>query len=116
MSEEETKKIIDTIKQEEFPYALAIAKAYEKLEQENKKLKKYICKRNDCGGRLKENHKLTDSEVLVEFEHWFETTLENEKFCYLSTHGEDRYRYDIFKECLYKLQELKEGKNEKNND
>ena len=42
MSEEEIKEIIDKIKQEEFPYALAIAKAYEKLQQENKHLKEKL--------------------------------------------------------------------------
>lgn len=39
MSEEEAKKIIDNISKEEFPYALALAKAYERLEQENTNLK-----------------------------------------------------------------------------
>lgn len=39
MSDEEVRELVDTISKEEFPYALAIAKAYEKLEQENEKLK-----------------------------------------------------------------------------
>lgn len=53
-----------------------------------------------------------DTWILTEFEKWLETILENEKFCYLSPHGEDRYRYNIFKEVLDKLQELKGNKNE----
>ena len=63
------------------------------------------------------NHLKNDNEnckssfdILTEFKKWLEACLENEKFCYLSPHGKDRYRYDIFKECLDKLQELKEIK------
>ena len=62
----------------------------EQLQQENEELKKYCCKRNDCGGRLKENHKLTDSEVLTKFEKW----LENELFNKTQIH----FQYSLF--CL----------------
>ena len=160
MNEEEIKEIIDKIKQEEFPYALAIAKAYEKLQQENKhlkekldiadtnydiiydyfskvnellgtelceevlseilklkseneELKKYCCKRNDCGGRIKENNKPTDSEVLTEFEKWLEEAKECIKFPVL--HAENIYArnvgyYFALKDCKDKIQELKEVK------
>ena len=151
MSEEEIKEIIDKIKQEEFPYALAIAKAYEKLQQENKhlkekldiadtnydiiydyfskvnellgtelceevlteilklkseneELKKYCCKRNDCCGRIKENNKPTDSEVLTEFEKWLDNKINFYK------NNFQGYSYERYKEILDKLQELKEGK------
>ena len=80
MSEEEARKIIDKIKQEEFPYALAIAKAYEKLQQENKHLK----------------------NILTEFEKWLE-----ENYCLYIT--EIKQNSAIGK-VYDKLQELKEGK------
>ena len=70
------------------------------LEQENKELKKYCCKRNDCGGRLKENHKPTDNEILTEFEKWLEE--------YKHEVGIDEYV--TIQIILDKLQELKEGK------
>lgn len=38
------------------------------LQQENEELKEYCCKRNECSGRLKENHKLTEYEILNELE------------------------------------------------
>lgn len=38
------------------------------LEQENQQLKEYCCKRNECSGRLKENHKLTEYEIIRELE------------------------------------------------
>ena len=64
MSEEEARKIVDTIKQEEFPYALAIAKAYEQLQQENKELKETLKDTTHCFDEeehqilIKENEKL----------------------------------------------------------
>ena len=47
MSEEEAKEIVDTIKKEEFPYALAIAKAYEKLEKELQDSNRIAVERRD---------------------------------------------------------------------
>ena len=47
---------------------LAIAQYIIKKQQEE--LYKYKCKRNDCGGRIKENNKPTDAEVLENFEKW----------------------------------------------
>ena len=71
------------------------------LLEENEELKKYCCKRNDCVGRLKENHKLTDSEILIEFEKW----LMSEKIMfYRGSDGEILISYG---EVRYKLQELK---------
>ena len=70
MSEEEVRKIVDTIKQEEFPYALAIAKAYEKLEKENKSLKDLSCRQaNEI--EIKNN-------ILTEFEEFLEDELKKE--------------------------------------
>ena len=74
----------------------------EQLQQENKELKKYCCKRNDCGGRIKENHKLTDSEVLTEFEKWLEEKEKDTKI--------NPVMNGTIKGILGKLQELKEGK------
>ena len=75
----------------------------EQLKRENKELKKYCCKRNDCGGRIKENHKLTDSEVLTKFEKWLEKELFNKT--------QIHFQYSLaLRRCYDKLQELKEGK------
>ena len=88
----------------------------EQLQQENKELKKYCCKRNDCSGRLKENNKLTDNEVLTEFEKWLEYQIRQ---CEKETNPKQFSEHDIeittntmcrFQQCLNKLQELKEGK------
>jgi len=40
------------------------------LAMENKKLAEYCCKRNECSGRIKENHKLTGYEIIEELEKW----------------------------------------------
>ena len=80
-----------------------------KLQQENEELKKQLEIKND-GFMASINETCEYAIILEEYEKWLETILENEKFCYLSPHGKDRYQYDIFKECLDKLQELKEGK------
>lgn len=42
------------------------------MEEENKRLKEYCCKRNECSGRLKENHKLTGYEIINNLEKWLE--------------------------------------------
>ena len=47
---------------------LAIAKYIIKKQQEE--LDKYKCKRNDCAGRIKENNKPTDSDILKKLEEW----------------------------------------------
>ena len=91
----------------------------EQLKRENKELKKYCCKRNDCGGRIKENHKLTDSEVLTEFEKWLEE--ETEKINNLinpkkgiKPYGEELNILEtirnVYMDCKDKLKELKEGR------
>ena len=68
---------------------LAIAQYIIKKQQEE--LDKYKCKRNGYSGRLKENHKHTDSEILIEFEKWIK-----------------EQHYDIItQDVLDKLQELK---------
>ena len=112
MSEKELNEIIDIIaridvnneteaiaKEELMSYA-------EQLQQENKELKKFLCKRNDCAGRLKKNNKLTDSEVLVEFDKW----LESQKKELDIVNPFDRCKLLTICEHLNKLQELKEGK------
>lgn len=87
----------------------------EQLENKNKELKKYYCKRNDCSGRLKENNKLTDSEILTEFEKWLEEEIEKENkqfdFCF-SDEAQCRQIEHIgyLEFVLKKLQKLKEGK------
>ena len=48
----------------------------EQLQKENEELKKYCCKRNDCGGRIKENNKPTDAEVLERLETWCKTQID----------------------------------------
>lgn len=53
---------------------LAIAKYIIKKQQEE--LDKYKCKRNDCGGRIKENNKPTDAEVLERLETWCKTQID----------------------------------------
>ena len=88
--------------------AKVLLKYIEQLQQENEELKKYCCKRNDCGGRLKENHKPTDNEVLTEFEKW----LEEETKCTEQYADNDMAKgyINAIKLCKYYLQELKEGK------
>ncbi len=94
MSEEEARKIVDTIKQEEFPYALAIAKAYEKLQQENEH-NKYI---------------------LNEFEKWLKYCIDSanktleDKELDEDTKGYALARKHMLDECLNELKNLKEGK------
>ena len=127
MSEEEARKIIDKIKQEEFPYALAIAKAYEKLQQENKHLKEkldiadtnydiiydYFSKVNELLGtelceevldkisKLKQENKELNN-ILIEFEKWLE-----ENYClYIPEVKQNSAIGKVYD----KLQELKEGK------
>ncbi len=76
--------------------AKVLLKYVEQLQMENEELKKYCCKRNDCVGRLKQNNKLTDSEILIEFEKWLwgKLNIKPANKIYAS-------------ECLEKLQELK---------
>lgn len=33
-------------------------------EKEDKKLEEYCCKRNECSGRIKENHNLIGYEII----------------------------------------------------
>ncbi len=91
----------------------------EQLKRENKELKKYCCKRNDCGGRIKENHKLTDSEVLTKFEKWLEEEIKkinnliNPKKG-IKPYGEELNILEtirnVYMDCKDKLKELKEGR------
>ena len=74
----------------------------ERLQQKNKELKKYCCKRNDCAGRLKENNKLTDGEILTKLEKWLEERESSAKINPVIS--------GTIKGVLDKLQELKEGK------
>ena len=125
MNKEEARKIVDTIKQEEFPYALAIAKSYEKLEQENKELKEkldiseanydiiydYFSQVNKllgtelCEEAIDEIIKLKrNNNILTEFEKWFEKQM---NFYKINNQG---YSYKFCKRIFNKLQELKEGK------
>lgn len=41
-----------------------------------------------------------------EFIEWLEQCIENEKYCYLSPHGNERYRQDFFIEVLSKYKEI----------
>ena len=82
----------------------------ERLQQKNKELKKYCCKRNDCGGRLKENNKFTDSEILTKLEKW----LEEKKNSFVFSNNDTEYKqardigfYFGFTESLDKLRKLK---------
>ena len=84
----------------------------ERLQQKNKELKKYCCKRNDCGGRLKENNKFTDSEILTKLEKW----LEEKKNSFVFSNNDTEYKqardigfYFGFTESLDKLRKLKCG-------
>ena len=86
---------------------LAIAQYIIKKQQEE--IDKYKCKRNDCSGRLKENNKLTDSEILVEFEKWLEEKLLDR---YANNDIARGYK-NALKICLYKLYKLKDNKNER---
>ncbi len=106
MSEKEAREIIETIKQEEFPYALAIAKAYDLLEQENEKLKHYQCKRN-CASRLAENRKLTDTEILDRLQEWLKCELALSKASELYR---EKYESETYERCLEKILQLKEMK------
>ena len=87
---------------------LAFLVYFDRLQNENKELKNYCCKRNDCGGRLKQNHKLTDSEVLTEFEKWLEEKMK----CTEQYADNDMAKgyINAIRLCKYYLQELKEGK------
>ena len=131
MSEEEARKIVDTIKQEEFPYALAIAKAYEKLQKENENLKQINEEHRELNGELrmenKEFKRINNSLLHA-------LSLSRQKY----NNDKQRYRRKYKKEhniltefekwleslnrtvdsfaikvCLDKLQELKEGNNAK---
>ena len=85
----------------------------EQLQKENEKLKKYCCKRNECSGRLKDNYKLTDSEVLTEFEKWLEEEINIIEDTYSQINGNYMRMQpilDTFKKCKDRLQELKGGK------
>ena len=101
MSEEEAKKIIDTIKQEEFPYALAIAKAYEKLEQENKELSKKILDNTTVNITLKRDRDYWQN-IVNELEKWLKEGIK-----YDGTHYE-REKSVGYTLVLDKLQKLKE--------
>ena len=98
----------DIVKKENAELFAENMKLKDKLEQQRKEYQETY---KDVREEIKELKQ--KNNILTEFEKWLETCLENEKYCYLSPHGEDRYRYDIFKKCLDKLQELKEGSNEK---
>ncbi len=90
------------------------------LYKENKELKKYCCKRNDCGGRLKENHKPTDNEVLTEFEKWLEDMYNYigstdvskiiREYYFIFNIAEINVMLNTIEFVAHKLQELKEGK------
>ena len=131
MSEEEAKKLVDTIKQEEFPYALAIAKAYEKLEEENKELKEQINIMSEAFDELE--HQKQDytqinilemklekeNNILTEFEKWLENEAKRKKTLQEQFFEPKNKQGIIFEKlnsqvafidsCLDKLQELKEG-------
>ena len=88
MSEEEVKEIIDKMSQEEYPYAPAIAKAYKKLEQENKDL----------------------SNVFSEFEKWLEEKIEQtKKQDTKEYHSEINLIIKTYLFVLKKLEELRNG-------
>ena len=132
MSEEEAKKIVDTIKKEEFPYALAIAKAYEKLEQENKKINeknKKIQFENTYTNivhnafQTEKKEKRYYENIVTEFEKWLEEEIKKlkqsqQKIINLNISNtskairirEFNLRITTNSICLDKLQELKEGK------
>ena len=126
MSEEDARKIIDTIKQEEFPYALAIAKAYEKLEEENKNLKekleentKIYLHTSKYASKMEEKY-VELNYILTEFEKWLEEEIKklkqsqqellnlniskNSKIIHIK---EFNLRISTNSICLDKLQELK---------
>ena len=50
------------------------------------------------------------NNIIDELENWCLSWKENDKYCYLSSNDKDKCRYDIWKEVLDKLKELKEGK------
>ena len=88
---------------------------FKELQQENEKLKKYCCKRNDCSGRLIHNNKLTDSEILTKFEKWLEEQInywkqQEENWIkegFMKFGGEANNKI-IFKKCYDRLQEMKD--------
>ena len=81
------------------------------MQQENEELKKYYCKRNDCAGRLKENNKPTDSEVLTKFEKWINLKMKQTKeYDTKNYHNDIKLIISTYQFVLDKLQELKEGK------
>ena len=100
---EEIKEIIDKIKQEEFPYALAIAKAYEKLQQENKHLKEkldiadtnydiiydYFSKVNELLGTELCEEVLTEILKLKSENEELKKALENKRVCYYNNKAYD---------------------------
>lgn len=74
------------------------------LEEENKRLKEYCCKRNDCSGRLKENHKLTGYEIINELEKWLEEQYSYYSHLPISLSTDRRL---LYQEVLEKLKKLK---------
>ena len=100
MSKEEVKEIIDTISKEEFPYALAIAKAYEKLEQENTDLRIQVSAREEEYRKLEDNWN--------ELKKWLKDYL---KLFNNPDYFEEQSIEDL-NEVLNKMQELEKGKSE----
>ena len=98
----------------------------EQLQQENKELKEILennSKINIADHKYAsemEDKYLIEHNVLTEFEKWLETKLQKESKVETSNETTSKVilnkKYYVFNECLDKLQELKEGKNEKSND
>ena len=83
------------------------------LLEENKKLEEYYCKRNECSGRIKENHKLTGYEIIEELEKWLESNINElsniiceDNMNRISTTYEETKK-EIYQKVLEKLNELK---------
>ena len=91
---------------EDINKGLLVLEKIEDIINENKKLEKYYCKRNDCCGRLKENKKITDSEVLIEFEMW----LQKELKIYAKHSRYTKTYCSVLGYVLNKLQKLKGDK------
>lgn len=47
------------------------------------------------------------NNIIDELEKWCLSWKENDKYCYLASNDKDKCRYDIWKEVLDKLNELK---------
>ena len=83
-----------------------------KLQEENAKLKETLKNNSKINiadhkfASKMEDKYLIEHNILTEFEKWLEERLD-------MTCGTD---YNIYTQCLDKLQELKEGKNETNNN